>query len=91
MLKIRSDFMLKQVAGEWIVVALAKASVKFKSMIRLNETGKLLWDALTDGADEARLCAIMTENYDVDEAKATADVNAFVASLREIGCLEDAE
>ncbi|MBQ8908197.1 MAG: PqqD family protein [Clostridia bacterium] len=87
-MKIKEGFMLREVAGFFLVVPLgAKAS--FQGMMKLNATGKLLWERLTAGADEAALIAALLEAYEVDEATAKADVADFIAHLERIEVLED--
>ena len=87
-MKIKSDFILREVAGFFLVVTLgAKAS--FQGMMRLNGTGKLLWECLKEGADETALTAALCDAYEVDEATAKADVSEFLSNLSKIGVLED--
>lgn len=87
-MKIKSDFILREVAGFFLVVPLgAKAS--FQGMMRLNGTGKLLWERLKDGADETALTSALCDAYEVDEATAKADVSEFLSNLSKIGVLED--
>ena len=88
-MKIKNDFIARSVAGEYIVVAVGQTSVSFHSIIRLNATSYLLWQKLKEGADEATLVTTLTDEYEVDEATAAADVKAFVEQLREYGCLEE--
>ncbi len=87
-MKIKNEFILREVAGFFLVVPLgAKAS--FQGMMRLNGTGKLLWERLKEGADEKALTAALCEAYEVDEKTAESDVLDFLAHLRKIDVLED--
>ena len=47
-----------------------------------NPTATLLWQALSEGTTRAALISTLTEKFDVDEDRATADVDAFVQELR---------
>ena len=87
-MKIKNEFILREVAGFFLVVPLgAKAS--FQGMMRLNGTGKLLWEGLKDGKDEASLVALLCTSYEVDEETAKRDVAEFIAHLRKIDVLEN--
>ena len=49
----------------------------------LNPTGVFLWKKIKSGADEAGLVAALIDHYKgIDEARATADVQAFLEKLR---------
>ena len=51
-MKLNENFVLRQIVGSWVAVAVGQASVDFNGMLRLNDTGVLLWNKLKDGADE---------------------------------------
>lgn len=40
-MKIKKDFMLREIVGTWIVVPLGERVVDFNGMVTLNETGAL--------------------------------------------------
>ena len=73
-MKIKDNFVLRQVAGSYVVVAVGAESVDFNGMLMLNESGALLWHTLERGADRAALVAALTSEYEVDEAQAMQTV-----------------
>lgn len=88
-MKIKSGFMLRSIAGSYIVVPVGKRSADFNGMITLNETSAFLWKQLETGATEEELAAAILRNYeDVDEAQAKAAVRQFLDQLREVNCFE---
>lgn len=88
-MKIKPDFILRQVAGNAIVVAVGEASQNFNGIINLNETGAFLWEKLQNDTDEKALIAALLSEYEVDEVLAAADVAAFIEKLREADLLDD--
>lgn len=86
---IKENFVLRQVAGSYVVVAVGEASVDFNGMLTLNESGALLWRTLERGADRTSLVAALTSEYEVDEARASHDADEFVDMLRKAGCLAE--
>ena len=42
-MKIKQGFMLREVAGNYVVVAVGEASKKFNGVINLNESGAFIW------------------------------------------------
>lgn len=87
-MKIKKGFIIRKVGGQSVAVAIGEMSKTFNGMIRLNETGKFLWDALSKGAEEDDLVSKILEEYEIDEATARADVKAFVEKLKGVGALE---
>lgn len=55
--------------------------------LAVNATGRLLWPQLEQGATRRQLVDTLTANFEVDEATATADLDAFLANLAELGLL----
>lgn len=82
-MKIKDGFIIREVAGSFIVVAVGSAAKNFNGIINLNETGAFLWKILERGATEEELLAKMTEEYDVDEETARKDIDAFINKLQE--------
>lgn len=87
-MKITEGFILRKVANEHVVMPIGRASMKLNGIIKLNAAGVLLWNLLKDGAEKADLAAALAKEYDIDIAQATADVDAFLAPLLNIGCIE---
>ena len=82
-MKIKDGFVLREVAGSYIVVAVGEAVKNFNGIINLNETGAFLWEILAKGATKEELVAKLLEEYDVDEKTATKDVGTFINKLSE--------
>ena len=87
-MKIKDSFVLKKIAGSHVVVPVRQRAVDFSGIIKLTETGALLWQILADGADEKALTEALLAEYQVDEETAARDVKRFVAQLREADLLE---
>ena len=88
-MKLKEDFVLRQVADTWVVLPLGAASVDFNGMLTLNETGAFLWQQLQNGAAADALVSALTAEYDVTPAQAAADVQAFCQKLLDVGCAEN--
>lgn len=86
-MKIKENFILRNVADTWIVVALGEAAVDFSGMLKLNETGALLWKCLETGAETEALVDALCGEYAVDREQARTDVDEFLGVLRSAGCL----
>ena len=74
----------QQLDDEIVVLDLASSNY-----LKLNGSGALLWLQLVDGADRDGLVQALTSEYDVEDERAAADVDAFLERLREAGLAED--
>ena len=87
-MKVKEGFMLKQVCDEFMVVPVGAASVDFKSVIRLNETGAFLWKILENGATKEDMLKDILDEYDVPADVASADIDTFILKLNEAGIID---
>lgn len=87
-MKLNGKFVLRQIAGNWVVLPLSDATVNFNGMIKLNESGVLLWRLLEQGKDRVALAEMLTTVYDVSFEDALSDVDEFLNKLIRVGCIE---
>ena len=87
-MKIKNGFVLRTVAGENIVMVIGRASRLLNGMIKLNSSGAMLWKLLKAGAERADLTNALQEQYGISAEQAEKDVEAFLATLNQVGCIE---
>ena len=87
-MKLKNGFILREVAGSTVVVSLDPEHT-FGSMLKLNGTGKLLWERLSEESTVSSLTAALTAEYEIDEGTAQGDVERFLDMLRSFGVLEE--
>ena len=87
-MKIKAGFVVREIAGECVVVALGDASKIFNGIIKLNETGKIIWEMLAKGEEKDAIVAAILNDYDVDKATVEADFDRFVDTLKGANILE---
>ena len=80
--------MLKKMGNQAVVVAVGTASKVFNGMIKLNESGEMMWNLLVDGATEDDLLEAVLEAYEVDPQVAIKDVEKFIETLKKPGIIE---
>lgn len=87
-MKIKDGYILRQVAGNSIVIAIGDEAINFNGIITINGAGTFLWEKLEKGAEKEELLKSMTEEYDIDEATASADIDEFLEKLKKANLLE---
>lgn len=88
-MKIKDTFILRNVAGNNIVLPVGASSDAFSGMMTLNESGVFLWNSLKKDTDMDGLINAMLSEYNVSADQAKQDVEEFVKSLRSAGVLEE--
>ena len=86
-MKLSDQYMLRQVADEYLVIPVGEAALKVKGLIGLSESGSLLYRRLQDGCTEAELVTALLSEYDIDADTARADTREFLEQMRRMGIL----
>lgn len=86
-MKIKDGFVLREVAGQAVVIAVGEASKEFHGMINLNATGKLVWQGIEHGLTEAEIVGKLVDQYDVTADKAQVDVHRMIEKMSTAGVL----
>lgn len=87
-MKVKEGFIKKKMGTQAVVIAIGSASKVFNGMVKLNETGELMWDKLVEGTTREELIAAILEVYEVEEEVAQKDVDSFIETLKKPGIIE---
>ena len=79
-MKRNTDFMLRDIAGEVILVPTGAATQQFNGMI---------WKNLDESKSKEELVDKIMDEFEVDEETARTDVEGFVGALYEHGLVLD--
>lgn len=88
-MKIKEGFLLRCVGDHHIVVPVGSQSVDFRCIITLNDTGAFIWEHLQQPCTAEELVAALLAEYDVPADVAAADVDTYIAALREKNLLDE--
>jgi len=80
-MKIKKDYVLRTVAGQHLVVPVGEAGVNFNGVITLNNSGKLLFEAMLENIKKEDLVKLLLDKYEVTIEQATLDVEKFIKTL----------
>ena len=80
-MKIKYGFILREIAGNFIVIAIGNAVKDFNGVITLNETGAFLWKQLEKGATKEQLLEALLNEYEVDNQVAEQHIDKFIEKL----------
>ena len=86
-MKVEKDFVLREIAGDYIIIPTGKTVLKFNGLITVNEVGVSIWKMLQEGATLEQLVQGILDEYDVDEKTAREDIQDFLDQLDKGGIL----
>ena len=89
-MKIKDGFELREMCGEHIIIGTGMANIDFSKVISLNESAAYLWHAIEGKEFTVQLLAeLLTEQYDIDDATATADASMLAKQWVNVGIVEE--
>lgn len=86
-MRIEKEFVLREIAGDYIIIPTGKTVLNFNGLITVNEVGVSLWKMLQEEVTLEKLVQGILDEYDVDEAVAREDIREFLDKLNEGGIL----
>ena len=90
-MKVEKEFVLREIAGDYIIIPTGKTVLDFNGLVTVNEVGVSLWKMLQEDVTFEELVAGILDEYDVDETVAREDIREFLDKMTEGGILAKAE
>ncbi|MBQ8271730.1 MAG: PqqD family protein [Tidjanibacter sp.] len=82
-MKLKTDYKIRKIAGESVIVRMGAQNVKMTSIISFNATSEWLWEQLQDEEfDVEKVADLLTAEYEVEREVALVDANKWVEMLR---------
>lgn len=88
-MRAAKGFIMREIAGETILIPSGAAAQKFNGLITVNELGTFIWNALAEDITLDALVGRITDAYEVDAETARADAVEFLDELRQVGGVEE--
>lgn len=88
-MKLKYSFVVRQIGGKAVAVAVGEDNAKFNGMIKLNSTGELVFDCLKADTTVDEIADRLCKQYSVDMSSAVADVTEYIDKLRQAGLIEE--
>lgn len=86
-MKIKSGFVVRKIANQYMAVPVGARAKELHGMIGLNETAAFIWELLKEERTEEELAALIYNEYEITEEKALETVKKFGALLGSEGIL----
>lgn len=88
-MKLKYQFVIREVAGQHVAVAVGQDNARFNGMVKLNGTGAYLMELLnTRHYSREELLQALLDRYDVDRVRAEQTLDPFLSALEQGELLE---
>ena len=87
-MKVKSGFILRNIAGEYVLTPRGDRIKEFRDVILMNELSAFIWKRLQSETSRQQLLGSILEEYEVDEETAAGDMDAALEKMISIGIIE---
>lgn len=88
-MRIEKEFILREIAGDYVIVPTGKTALEFNGLITVNELGAFIWKKMQQDIAEDNLVSAILDEYEVKEETARNDVKEFLGKLEEYNILKE--
>ena len=81
-MRIEKEFVLREIAGDYVIIPTGKTVLEFNGLITVNEVGVSLWKMLQQDVTVEDLVKGILDEYDVEESVAREDIPVSYTHLR---------
>lgn len=91
-MKVEKEFVLREIAGDYVIIPVGKTVIEFNGLITVNEVGVSIWNMLQNEVTFDQIVQGILNEYEVEESVAREDIREFLDQLIDGGILtEDKE
>lgn len=87
-MKIKKDYILREIAGQNIIVPIGQAGLDCRGIMTLKGIGVYIFGLLSQNRSREELIEKILGEYEVDRKTAESDLDEFITRLNGLGLLE---
>ena len=87
-MKINGTFVLREIAGDYIIVPVGESAIDFNGMITLNEIGVFIWKLLQEEHSYDEILHTILNEYDSTEDQVRKDLDDFLKQMKEANLIQ---
>ena len=88
-MRVNKDFILREIAGEHLIIPTGKTVLDFNGLIVVNGSGQFIWDNIQEEISFDELIEKLLDEYEIDRETAEEDAKAFLDELVKAGIIEE--
>lgn len=87
-MKIVKEFILREIAGESVLVPTGETTQEFNGLITMSDTAKFIWKNIEKADSLEEMIQMILDEYEIDEETARRDATIFTSELVRNGFVE---
>lgn len=88
-MKARGGFILRHIAGEYLLAPVGENIKAFSGVAVMNELSAFLWEHMQKDVSRQELLSAVLEEYDAEEETCGRDLDAVLRDMLEMGVIEE--
>ena len=88
-MKTSDEFIMREIAGEYVLVPIGKRALTFQGLVTMNEVGALIWEIMEKESDIDQIVSGILDEYEAQDQTARKDVLDFIGFLKDCQIIED--
>ena len=81
-MKIKKDFVLREIAGEYILIPTGTTTQEFNGLITINDVAAFIWKNIENVSSIDEMINLVLDEYEVEEDVVRNDIQEFVNQLK---------
>lgn len=81
------DVVARVIAGEKLIVPVRGNLADMQNIFTVDEVGSFIWDSINGKRSMEDIVALISDEFDVAESEAAADLGEFLESLKKAGLI----
>ena len=82
---IKDNFILKEIAGEYVIIPISNKNLDTTKLFNVNETGAFIFKKLKENKTVEEIKDLMKKEYDAEDEELINDINYFIDLLKKKG------
>lgn len=78
-MKIAKEFILREIAGECVLVPTGATTQEFNGLITMSDTARFIWENMEKAESLEEMIQMILEEYEIDEETAKKDAIGFIS------------
>lgn len=87
-MRIAKEFILREIAGECVLVPTGATAQEFNGLITMSDTARFIWENMEKAESLKEMIQMILDEYEIDEETAKKDAIGFISQLLQAGFVE---
>ncbi len=83
-MKIKKNVVLRELAGDYMLIPVGEAVKENYGIFALTESGAMIFTGIRDGREKEEILAQILDEFEIDEETAKKDFDSFIEQMEKL-------